>query len=105
MLYVNYVSLLDINNKDNNHCVPYFKKIFSSFEKILQWAIIHYDDDRSKNNECKVAIPSEFFIKISSQKYKISYKLVSLIMHDGNSLDSMSTQEYDGSVMMKKSLK
>ena len=38
-------------------------------------------------NECKFATPSEYFIKKPSSNEKISYKLVSLIMRDGKSLD------------------
>ena len=41
-----------------------------------------------KNNQCKVAIPSELFIAIPPRKENISYTLVSLIIHDVNSLDS-----------------
>ena len=41
-----------------------------------------------KNNQCKVAIPSELFIAIPPRKKYISYTLVSLIIHDVNSLDS-----------------
>ena len=42
---------------------------------------------RAINNECKIAISSEFLIKIPPQKENISYTLVSLIMHDVSSLD------------------
>ena len=38
-------------------------------------------------NELKVAIPSEYLLKQPSIKYKILYTLVSLIYHDGTSLD------------------
>ena len=38
-------------------------------------------------NEHKVAIPFEFLFKIPSSKDKISYTLVSLIIHNGDSLD------------------
>ena len=38
-------------------------------------------------NELKVAIPSEYLYKQPSSNEKISYTLVSLINHDGNSLD------------------
>ena len=38
-------------------------------------------------NECKVAMPSEDFINKPSINEKISYTLVSIIMHDGDSLD------------------
>ena len=38
-------------------------------------------------NELKVAIPSEYFFKKPSSNEKISYTLVSLINHDGGSLD------------------
>ena len=42
---------------------------------------------RLKNNELKVAIPSEYLYKQPSSNEKISNTLVSLINHDGNSLD------------------
>ena len=38
-------------------------------------------------NEIKVAIPLEFLCKKTSSNYNISYTLVSLINHDGDSLD------------------
>ena len=38
-------------------------------------------------NELKVAIPSEYLFKQPSSNEKISYTLVSLINHDGDSLD------------------
>ena len=38
-------------------------------------------------NEVKVAIPSEYMFKHPSSNEKISYNLVLLINHDGNSLD------------------
>ena len=38
-------------------------------------------------NEVKVVIPSEYMIKLQSSNEKISYTLVSLVNHDGNSLD------------------
>ena len=38
-------------------------------------------------NELKVAIPSEYLYKQPSINEKISYTLVSLINHDGDSLD------------------
>ena len=38
-------------------------------------------------NEVKVAIPSEYMFKQPSSNEKISYTLVSLINHDGDSLD------------------
>ena len=38
-------------------------------------------------NEHKVAIPLDFFYIIPSSNYKISCPIVSLIMHDGDSLD------------------
>ena len=38
-------------------------------------------------NELKVAIPLEFLYKIPSNNEKISYTLVPLINHDGDSLD------------------
>ena len=38
-------------------------------------------------NELKVAIPSEYLYKQPSSNDKISYTLVSLINHDGDSLD------------------
>ena len=38
-------------------------------------------------NELNVAIPSEYFYKQPSSNEKISYTLVSLINHDGDSLD------------------
>ena len=38
-------------------------------------------------NEPKVDIPLEFLYKIPSSDHKISYTLVSLINHDGDSLD------------------
>ena len=40
-----------------------------------------------QKNELKVAIPSEYLYKQPSSNYKISYTLVSLINHDGESLD------------------
>ena len=39
------------------------------------------------NYELKVAIPSEYLYKHSSSNEKILYNLVSLINHDGDSLD------------------
>ena len=39
------------------------------------------------NDELEVAIPSEYFFKQPSSNEKISYTLVSLINHDGDSLD------------------
>ena len=54
---------------------------------LLPLSMFDYDDKGAKNNWCKVAIPSEFFINIPSPKDKISCTLVSLIMHDDNSLD------------------
>ena len=38
-------------------------------------------------NDLKVAIPSEYLYKQPSSNYKISYTLVSLINHHGDSLD------------------
>ena len=38
-------------------------------------------------NELKVAIPSEYLFKQTSSNEKIPYTLVSLIKHDGDSLD------------------
>ena len=38
-------------------------------------------------NEVKVGIPSEYMIKLQSSNEKISYTLVSLVNHYGNSLD------------------
>ena len=38
-------------------------------------------------NEVKVSIPSEYMIKIQSSNKKILYTLVSLVNHDGDSLD------------------
>ena len=38
-------------------------------------------------NEVKVGIPSEYMFKLQSSNYKISHTLVSLINHDGDSLD------------------
>ena len=38
-------------------------------------------------NEVKVGIPSEYMSKLQSSNEKISYTLVSLINHDGDSLD------------------
>ena len=39
------------------------------------------------NNEVKVFIPSEYMFKLQSSNEKISYNLVSLINHDGDSFD------------------
>ena len=47
--------------------------------------MFYFDDRLEKKKECKFAIPSDFFIKIPSRKEKISYTIVSLIMHDGTS--------------------
>ena len=38
-------------------------------------------------NEFKVAIPSVYLHKQPSSNEKISYNIVSLVMHDGDSLD------------------
>ena len=38
-------------------------------------------------NEVKVSIPSEYMIKLQSSNENISYTLVSLVNHDGDSLD------------------
>ena len=47
-----------------------------TYDIIKDWVI---------RNECRVAIPSEYFIKKPSKNDKISYTLVSLIMRDGDS--------------------
>ena len=67
----------------------------------------------SIKNELKVAISLEVFYKQPSSNDKISYTLVSLINHDGDSLDCghrvsdvlMPTQEFGGTLMMIISLK
>ena len=41
----------------------------------------------STKNEVKVCIPCEYMIKPQSSNEKISYTLISLVNHDGNSLD------------------
>ena len=41
----------------------------------------------STKNEVKVCIPCEYMIKIQSSNEKISYTLVTLVNHDGDSLD------------------
>ena len=41
----------------------------------------------AKKNEVKVAIPSEYMFKLQSSNEKILYTLVSLINHDGDSLE------------------
>ena len=38
-------------------------------------------------NEVRVSIPHEYMIKLQSRNKKISYTLVSLVNHDGDSLD------------------
>ena len=43
--------------------------------------------DQDLKNEHKVAIPLEFLYNIPLSNERISYTLVSLIMHDGDSLD------------------
>ena len=43
--------------------------------------------DEALKNELKVAIPSEYLYKQPSSNEKISYTLVSMINHDGDSLD------------------
>ena len=44
-------------------------------------------DGQDINNERKMFIPSDFLINITSPKGNISYTIVSLIMHDGESLE------------------
>ena len=44
-------------------------------------------DGQAINNECKISIPSGVLIKIPTQKEKISYTLVQLIIHYGYSLE------------------
>ena len=64
-------------------------------------------------NELKVAVLSEYLFKQPSINEKISYTLVSLINHDGDSLDCghyvsdifIAAQEFGGTVMMTISLK
>ena len=45
------------------------------------------NNDWDIKNECRIAIPSQFLSKIPSINENISYTIVSLIMHDGESLD------------------
>ena len=65
----------------------FFKEIPLFLKIILQRGAYDTEKDWVVKNECKVAIPSEYFIKKPSNNEKIPYTLVSLIMHDGDSLD------------------
>ena len=62
-----------------------FKEPPPFFKIILKKVTCDMKDGQPINNECKIAIPSEFLINIPSSNQKISYTLVSLIMHDGDS--------------------
>ena len=54
---------------------------------------------KALKNELKVAIPSEYLYKQPSSNEKMSYTLVSLINHDGDSLDCghYVSDAFDGS--------
>ena len=63
------------------------KEPLSVFNVLLQRVMYDITSDRDRKHEQKIAILS-FFYRIPSSKDKISYSLVSLIMHDGESLNS-----------------
>ena len=65
----------------------YLKKPPSVLKILFHWGSYDRTTLVATKNELKVAIPSEYFLKQPSNNYKISYTLVSLINHDGDSLD------------------
>ena len=75
---------------------------------LLQIVIYDIPTDEAIENEHKVAIPLEFLYKIPSINDNIPCTLVSLIMHDGDSLDCghyvsdcfIPTQEFGSTVMI-----
>ena len=65
----------------------YLKKPPSVLKIIFQRGSYDSTTIVATKNELKVDIPSEYFYKQPSSNEKISYTLVSLINHDGDSLD------------------
>ena len=62
------------------------KEPLSVLNVLLQRGMHDTTSDRDRKHEQKIAMLS-FFYRIPSSKDKISYTIVSLIIHDGNSLD------------------
>ena len=65
----------------------YLKEPPSVLNIIFQRGTHDMTSDEALKNELKVAIPSEYLYKQPSSNEKISYTLVSMINHDGDSLD------------------
>ena len=65
----------------------YLKEPPSVLKILLQRGTYDMTNDKAIKNILKVAIPLKFLCKRSSSNDNISYALVSLINHDGNSLD------------------
>ena len=91
----------------------YLKKPPSVLKILFQRGSYDRTSGGALKNEVKVAIPSEYLNKQQSSNEKISYTLVSLIKHDGDSLDCghygsdffIAVQKCGGTVMMTISLK
>ena len=65
----------------------YFKELPSVLNIIFQRGTYDMTTFEAIKDKLKVDIPLEFFYKQPSSNQKISYTLVSLINHDGDSLD------------------
>ena len=65
----------------------YLKEPPSGLNIIFQRGTYDRTNYVATKNELKVAIPSEYLCKQPSSNERISYTLVSLINHDGDSLD------------------
>ena len=87
MFYLNFLSVGSESIKSTFTVSRYLKEPPSFLKIIFQRGTHDMTTDEAIKNELKVAITLKRNYKIPSSNDKISYTLLSLINHDGDSLD------------------